>query len=113
MFINDIGDCVDNLTTCKLYADDVKLYTSFDWGSDPDSLHASLSGIQQWATAWQLKLNPMKCSVLHLGHGNPESGSFIDNVPLSSVNLIRDLGVSYDFNLYFSQYIDKIVAKAY
>ena len=66
LFINDIGDCVDNLTTCKLYADDVKLYTSFDWGSDPDSLHASLSGIQQWATAWQLKLNPMKCSVLHL-----------------------------------------------
>ena len=55
----------------------------------------------------------MKCSVLHLGHGNPESGYFIDNVPLSSVNLIRDLGVSYDSNLYFSQYIDKIVAKAY
>ena len=48
LFINDIGDRVDFWTTCKsfadeLFANDVKLHTSFDWGSDPESLHASLT----------------------------------------------------------------------
>ena len=73
LFINDITDCFDALSTCKLYADDVKLYTSFNHHLGPDSLLASLAKVQQWAIDWQLKLNPLKCSVLHLGPRNPKN----------------------------------------
>ena len=60
------------LSTCKLYADDVKLYTSFNHHLGPDSLLVSLAKVQKWAIDWQLKLNPLKCSVLHLGSRNPQ-----------------------------------------
>ena len=50
---------------------------------------------------------------MHLGPRNPNGLYSIDNVSLSSENVIRDLGINYDSNLCFSSYIDKIVSKAY
>ena len=96
LFINDISDCIDSSTTCKRYADDVKLYTSFDHCSDPISLHTSLYGIQQRSIDWLLTLNPSKCTVLHLGSNNPDCAYLINNVLLDSPNLVRDLGVTYN-----------------
>ena len=114
LFINDIADCIDVHTTCKLYADDVKLYSSFDVHCDRNSLHTrSLVSIEQWARDWQLKLNPIKSSVMHFGTRNPNSLYYIDNTPLIGSESIRDLGLCYDSKLSFTCYIDSIVTKAY
>ena len=113
LFINDITNCFDALSTCKLYADDVKLYTSFNHHSGPDSLLASLAKVQQWAIDWQLKLNPLKCSVLHLGSRNPKNKYVIDDKIRKSPDFVRDLGIAYDCKLSFNVYIDSIVSKAY
>ena len=113
LFINDITDCFDALSTCKLYADDVKLYTSFNHHLGPDSLLSSLAKVQQWAIDWQLKLNPLKCSVLHLGPRNPKNTYVIDDKILNSPDVVRDLGIVYDSKLSFNVYIDYIVSKAY
>jgi len=52
--------------TIKLFADDTKLYYVFDNAMSPDCLQSCLSTISAWSDNWQLKLAPLKCSVMHV-----------------------------------------------
>ena len=87
----------------------MKLYTSFNHHLGQDSLLASLAKVQQWAIDWQLKLNPLKCSVLHLGPRNPKSTYVIDDKILNSSNVVRDLGIAYDCKLSFNVFIESLI----
>ena len=104
--------------TIKLFADDTKLYYVFNNAMSPDCLQSCLLAISAWSDHWQLKLAPLKCSVMHVNSTNNRDtnqnysyciGQVI--VP-SSTSCFTDLGVSYDDKLGFKPHIDQTVAKA-
>ena len=111
LYINDVIDFVDSPAVCKLYADDVKLYSEIDFCTD--SITSSLERIEEWSETWQLKINASKCAVLNLGPNNPCVQYSIDRVNLPNVTSIRDLGVVYNDKLNFEDRISNIVFKAY
>ena len=65
LFVNDICDLASLGVTIKLFADDTKLYYVFN-AMSPDCLQSCLSAISAWSDQWQLKLAPLKCSVVHV-----------------------------------------------
>jgi len=50
----------------KLYADDVKLYTSYCLHQSPNDLMTGIDRLISWADTRQLKLAPDKCTVCRL-----------------------------------------------
>ena len=71
MFINDLPDCVDS--TCKIFADDTKLYNN---PSKSSVLQNDLDNLQHWSEKWNLYFNAKKCKVLHIGKNNPEKDCY-------------------------------------
>ena len=64
LFINDVTDIFDGLSvTCKLYADDIKLYTSYCFNQLHSNLVDATERLIAWADNWQLKLAADKCIV--------------------------------------------------
>jgi len=67
LFINDVTDIFDGLSvTCKLYADDIKLYTSYCFNQLHSNLVDATERLIAWADNWQLKLAADKCIVCRL-----------------------------------------------
>jgi len=112
LFVNDIVDLLEAPAACKLYADDVKLYSQIEV-SNVNSIASTLSKIEEWSRKWQLRLNPSKCSVLHIGRNNPETSYSIGNCILPAASSTKDLGLLYDSSLKFDEYIHSITTKAY
>ena len=114
MFINSVSRLHDVEITCKMYADDVKLYMELTCDSGIDKLQKSLDEVSKWAALWQLPISLTKCTVLTL---NPKKGEvepvlFLDKCKLATVLQMKDLGITIDFKLKFNAHIDKIVGKA-
>ena len=60
VYINDIyygASCPDNNVNVKLFADDIKLYSSIDNVSSVDALQRSINNIVRWAIMCQLTLS--------------------------------------------------------
>jgi len=70
VYINDVCDVIVGNTACKLYADDVKLYSTVDFNGLSADLSASLDNLMYWSKTWQLKVNVNKCSVLRIGRNS-------------------------------------------
>jgi len=52
LYINDLADSLDHLQfTCKLYADDVKLYSSYEVGNYSADLNVALHRLIKWANS--------------------------------------------------------------
>ena len=69
ILINDIFDNLPQPVTAKLFADDVKLYSSVSANIDSSHLITALKSLENWADIWQLKINELKSSVMHIGKG--------------------------------------------
>ena len=64
LFINDICDVFDGLhIKCKLYADDIKLYSCYDVNSSQSDLLVAISRLYNWSCVWQLQIAIEKCFV--------------------------------------------------
>ena len=66
LFINDICDIFDGLRVkCKLYADDIKLYSCYDVNSSRSELLVAISRLYRpkWSCLWQLQIAVEKCFV--------------------------------------------------
>ena len=107
LFINydyDIVEVIDNLnpSSCKLFADDIKIYSVIDGLSSNISLSIVLLKIVEWSSYRQLGINTAKCNVLHLGSANPRLNYSINGFGILSVDHSRDLGVMfYDLGVMF------------
>ena len=112
LFINDLTDVV-NYCSVKLYADDAKLYLSFDRDETPDHLKDDLAAVAEWADTWQLTIAFHKCYVMHLGHSNPKTTYGIGGVDFPSVDSVKDLGVTFSSSLKFSEHCGLIAKKAF
>ena len=118
LFINDITDILPTNCKCKLYADDLKLYTSVNVGDcNTTAIQESLDVIYAWSRDWQLSISYAKCSLMFVGcHGSKPNDVLasvhIGNHVMQSVDTVKDLGVHVDENLKFTTHINMTVAKA-
>ena len=64
LYINDIVSLLtDGRCTCKLYADDLKLYTSLQLNEDTSILQKKLDDLCAWSDLWQLRISYKKCAL--------------------------------------------------
>ena len=113
IFINDVCDIIIGSTTCKLYADDIKLYASVDINGVSSDLHASLDNVLLWSNMWQPKVNINKRNVIRIGR-NCVLGDYTFNCDvLSRVDQALDLGINSWQNLFFCDCIHECTSKAF
>ena len=68
IFVNEMPDLVHS--GILMFADDTKLFTEIHNEEDVKRLQTDLTALQDGSQIWQLKFNPDKCHVLHLGRNN-------------------------------------------
>ena len=112
LFINDIANITINGVFTKLYADNLKLYTSIISTDDCSNLQDVLSNLLVWSKDWQLEVNFGKSNVLHLHKHNPLMDYYFDGNLMESWDLVNDISVDVDLFLHFDEHIDRIFAKA-
>ena len=62
LYVNDIVDIFSGLSvSCKLYADDVKLYSSYSVSMISQDLNVAIDRLLLWSSQWQLKIANEKC----------------------------------------------------
>ena len=111
IFINDMPETVSN--TCKLFADDAKLYGSVKSQEGCQSLQEDLGKLEEWCQRWQMSHNTEKCHSLHLGNNNPRNVYQLNGEDLHQSTHEKDLGVIIDEDLKFHTHAAKAVAKGF
>jgi len=64
------------------------------------------------ARTWQLTINIMKSSVLHLGRSSLESSYVVCNCVISVESFVMDLGIIIDNDHTFTLHINSSISKA-
>ncbi|MFZ2537525.1 MAG: reverse transcriptase domain-containing protein, partial [Oscillospiraceae bacterium] len=116
IFINDITDVFEPMVSSKLFADDIKIYSTLSSPASFVNFQNHLNLIQTWSTIWQLPISHSKCHTLFIG--KPDQIQSISSFNIAGVLLnptlsIVDLGIHFDHNLKFSTHINEIVNRAY
>jgi len=100
---------------CKLYADDQKLYTTYNLSTSHTDLSAATHWLVSWADEWQLKIAAQKCTVCRLQNPKwhkPQNYTFqvykIDDYTLPLWDTVHDLGVRVESNFKFDKHISAI-----
>ena len=116
IYINDVVDLFSSSGFCKLYADDVKIYTDICHNEDAAKcLQINLDKLFDWSALWQLPLSYDKCTVIVFsdGHSNKQFRTHtLNNTPMHFVTEIVDLGVTIDTNMKFVNHFTNIIRKA-
>jgi Reverse transcriptase (RNA-dependent DNA polymerase) len=98
LYINDVSTIFQNLAvTCKLYADDIKLY--YCYCRSVHDISDAIELLSAWSQTWQLHLAANKCFVFAVKNPKiyPTDHTYtLTNNYLSNINLIRDLGITVD-----------------
>jgi hypothetical protein len=114
VFINDITRFLPPPVRCKLFADDLKSYITFNDDHDHRLVPVMLEAISLWSTDWQLPLSISKCNWMLISNCSTPSHDplILSGSPLERVNEVKDLGVLFNSKLNFSSHISNIVSKA-
>ena len=114
IYINDIVNMFDSDCTCKLYADDMKLYSRIRTNDCKLKFQECLDRLTEWSNIWQLKISYQKCAIMNIGANclSSDSTYCLGQQPLATVKVAKDLGVLIDNNLKFDLHISKIVSRA-
>ncbi len=114
IFINDMPHNINNFVS--LFADDTKLFGRSTTQSDSDSIQDDLQKLQDWSVKWDLRFNEQKCKSLYLGKNNAKNtykmGSIQNPVLLEETLAEKDLGITIDNELSFTNHIMQTVKKA-
>ena len=94
----------------KLFADDTKMYVEIKTKEDHNHLQVNIFKACDWANKWEMMFNTSKCKTLHLGKSVPDD-YFVkkkDGVisKIDKVTNQKDLGIIFDQELNFQQYIN-------
>src|SRR5664279_2358547 len=113
MYINDIVKLFGPECTCKLYADDLKFYsTRVKSPGDNSVIQVSLDKLIAWSQTWQLSISYKKCCVLHVNTTNQGCDYLLGTEQVAVVKYVKDLGIHIDSHLKFDSHITNIVARA-
>ena len=113
LYINDLPDAVKS--DVFLFADDTKIARQVKTVSDSQILQDDLDSLSNWSNNWLLEFNADKCHVLTIGkHENiTHTHKYVINgEELEHVFEEKDLGVTVDFEMSFSEHICLKVKKA-
>ena len=80
---------------------------------DSATLQKGVDDLANWSEKWQIEISVPKCQTLHLGRGNMCISYNISNVDLPNVRFVKDLGITIDSRLDYSDHINAIVTKAH
>jgi ribonucleases P/MRP protein subunit RPP40 len=112
VYINDMINVLDGRCSCKLYADDVKIYTTSSVDDDIVYFQSKLDALFAWSRIWQLNISSSKCASMVIGDSKAEPVLYLDINVINRVSEYKDLGVIIDNSLKFKSHINSIVAKA-
>ena len=90
----------------------MKIYRVVNNEQERNELQIVLNQITLWAECSQLKVQPKKCNILHLGKKNHKFDYFFSDVPLTKTEIVKDLGVLMSPDLNFEAHIRKITRSA-
>ena len=123
LYVNHVTAEVSN--NFKLFADDLKLYIQINHTTVCEAMvdltvaQSNIDLIVSTAESWGLQMNVNKCAVLRIQRRSYNwnlvgihSNYYLNNAPISFVNVFSDLGVTVDNSLKFHQHIHNIVSKA-
>jgi hypothetical protein len=114
IFIADVP--LEVSTHVSLFADDTKVYSAVPDRSSSNQLNTDLQKLHQWSQKMQMKFHPDKCKVMHLGNKNQKAPYTLPNEgvthTLAEATTEKDLGVTIDNQLRFSDHVDSCVSKA-
>lgn len=113
MFINDLPECIQNCEIL-LYADDAKIFYSYDDVTGSDVLQSDISNLCDWCDNNYLSLNVKKCKMLTFTR-RKNWINYKYNINLTDIERVyefKDLGVLFDPKLSFSLHIESIHSKA-
>lgn len=98
-----------------LYADDLKIYLGIRSLTDCLNVQSDLHRLSEYCIQNKLQLSLPKCNkITFTKKTNVINYTYeLCNKPLSSVSVIRDLGVLLDSQLHLDVHIDKIVSNAF
>jgi len=101
IFINDIDSGIE----CSLgkLAADIKLSRAVDVPEGWDAIQRDLEKLQEQAHVNLMKFNKAKCKVLHCGQGNLQYQYKMEEEPIVSRPLEKNLGMLLDVKLDMSQ----------
>nr|CAD2176272.1 unnamed protein product [Meloidogyne enterolobii] len=121
LFISYIFDLIDfcktDNVTPKLFADDLKAYTCFDFSNKNhySPLQTFIQKFSKYCEINGLKIAISKCSSFHIGTKNPfhQYSLLNTNIPIIPPNKhIRDLGIYFTSNLKWDSHIKIATNKA-
>ncbi|HKJ81868.1 MAG TPA: reverse transcriptase family protein [Ignavibacteriaceae bacterium] len=114
IYINDIDEGI--LSKLNKFADDSKVGKGIKCRQDVEMLQSDLDKLSKWAEDWQMTFNLEKCNVLHCGakfnHLSETSKYILNNSELQSVTKEKDLGVTIDGTMKFSEQCNSASNKA-
>ena len=114
VFINDLPEVI--LAFIKLFADDAKVLGRVNSIMQATTVQISLDNAVDWANIWEMKYHFKKCKHLHIGNHdiNFDYTMQTDTGPIvvEKVTSEKDLGVTFDQKLKFTDHINNKVNKA-
>ncbi len=93
-------------------AEDTKIGDSIVDDRDRLKLQEDLRKISQWSERWEMSFNVNNCHILHVVTTNQKFDYEMNGVKLDSVQCFKDLGVSIELNLKFSQQCKDAASRA-
>ncbi|MBM6549301.1 hypothetical protein H7673_10610 [Streptococcus dysgalactiae subsp. equisimilis] len=110
IYVNDLPESV--VSPCLLYADDLKIWNSFD----NNTLQMDIDAIKCWSLDWDLPVNDSKCA--HMSLGGQSSNRFVIHDDLGTqdietLDVKKDLGVWLSSSLKFSLHHQVASKKAF
>lgn len=112
LFVNDLGNLLSS--NFLMFADDLKIFREVSSTHDILLLQNDLNIVYDWCKLNDMSLNVDKCCFMRftrLVNSMPTEYS-INNVTLTEVFVVRDLGVYLDTKLVFTEHIEKIISRA-
>ena len=113
IFINDLPEGLKS--TCKIFADDTKIYDS---SKNSKTIQEDILRLQNWSNKWHLYFNISKCKVMYIGtkkdRGRDDYFMEQDNASkkIDICDYEKDLGVTFDERLEFNKHIENVIGKA-
>ena len=112
LFINDLPTVIKS-SNILMYADDVKIFLSYNQLLQQNFLQTDLNFFYEWCNVNLMELNLKKCKVMRFSRiDRIDSNYMLNNHKLVMVDTFLDLGILFDAKLTFIPHITSTVNKA-